>query len=44
MNRSDEERSAAPRWIESKQPVDAAKLKSAASVLDAEPLKTSKAG
>jgi NADPH-dependent 2,4-dienoyl-CoA reductase/sulfur reductase-like enzyme len=44
MNRSDEERNAAPRWIESKQPVDAAKLKSAASVLDAEPLKTSKAG
>ena len=44
MNRSDEERNAAQRWIESKQPVVADKLKSAASVLDAERPKTSKAG
>lgn len=44
MNRSDEERNAASRWIESKQPVAADKLKSAASVLDAERPKTSKAG
>ncbi len=44
MNRSDEERNVAPRWIESKQPVVPDKLKSAESVLDAERPKTRKAG
>ena len=35
MNRPDEERDAAPRWIESKQPIDAGRLKGSGSVQQA---------
>jgi len=35
MNRPDEERDAAPRWIESKQPIDAERLRESASVQQA---------
>jgi NADPH-dependent 2,4-dienoyl-CoA reductase/sulfur reductase-like enzyme len=44
MNRSDEEREAAPRWIQSKQPLWSEKLKTASSITEAERLKTLKAG
>ncbi|HLK48170.1 MAG TPA: FAD-dependent oxidoreductase [Bryobacteraceae bacterium] len=44
MNRSDDEREAAPRWISSKQPLVADKLKTAASIAEAERLSTFKAG
>src|SRR5260370_7840024 len=36
MNRPDEEREAAPRWIQAKQRVDAERLKAAGSVVEAE--------
>ncbi len=36
MNRPDEERDAAPKWIESKQQVSAERLKGASSIVDAE--------
>ncbi|HEY1241904.1 MAG TPA: FAD-dependent oxidoreductase [Bryobacteraceae bacterium] len=44
MNRSDEERDAAQKWIAQKQLLIAEKLRSAASVHDAEKLSTLKAG
>ncbi len=44
MNRSDEEREAAPRWIESKQQLIADKLKTAPSLTEAEKLSIFKAG
>lgn len=44
MNRADEEREAAQRWIAARQQVSAEKLKSAGSITDAEKLSTLKAG